>query len=152
MRSLMPWKNKKENTVPALRDNWFSRIFDDPFNDFLPAGKDSFFSSMPSVDVKENKKEYSVRAEIPGMTEKDINLTLNDGVLNIKGEKKEENEEKSDESYYSECRYGSFSRSIPLGKNVKWEDAKAKYKNGVLTVTVPKSKTSEEKPIEIKID
>jgi HSP20 family protein len=103
------------------------------------------------VDVSEDKKEIKVKAEIPGMTEKDIDLTWHDGVLSIRGEKKDEKEEKKQNRYYRECSYGSFCRNINIGTNVDWNKTKAKYKHGVLTVTLPKTETAK-KAIEIKVN
>jgi HSP20 family protein len=84
------------------------------------------------------------------MTEKDIQLTWHDGVLRIRGEKKDEKEERSKDRYYKECSYGSFSRDIPLGAGVDWKNAEAKYRNGVLTVSLPKT-GAESKAVEVKI-
>ena len=151
MKSLVPWKRAKSNAAPVRWDHWFDRMWEDPFENFFPVLNRSFSSSLPSVDVSEDKKEVTVKAEIPGMTEKDIGLTWQNGVLNIRGEKKEEKEDKKKNSYYRECRYGSFSRDIPLGDSVDWSKARAKYNHGVLTVTMPKTETAQ-KAIEIKVN
>lgn len=137
--------------APVGWDNWIDRLWSNPFEDFFPAVSRSFSSNMPSVDVSEDKKEVTVKAEIPGMTDKDIELTWHNGVLTIRGEKKEEKEDKKKNSYYRECSYGSFSRDIALGDSVDWSKAKAKYKNGVLAVSMPKTETAQ-KAIEIKVD
>lgn len=151
MKSLIPWKSGNKHAVPARMDDWFEGWWGDPFKNMFPTLRQSFSSMDPSVDVSEDKKNVTVRAEVPGMTEKDIELTWNDGVLNIRGEKRDEKEEKNKDRYYRECRYGSFSRSIHVGKNVDWQKATARYKNGVLTVSLPKTAT-EQKAIEIKIN
>ena len=149
MKSLIPWKWGQKTAAPVRSDDWISRWWDDPFDTFLPGPHRSFSANLPSVDVSEGKKEVKVKAEIPGMTEKDIDLTWHNGVLNIRGEKKDEKEEKDKDRYYRECSYGSFSRTIPVGKNVNWEKANTMYKNGVLTVVLPKTETAS-KVIEIK--
>ena len=151
MKSLIPWRKNSNHAAPVQMDHWFDRIWDNPFEDFLPTFSYSSFGSMPSVDVSEGKKEVTVTAEIPGMTEKDIDLTWHNGVLNIRGEKKEEKEDKKKNSYYRECRYGSFSRDIMMNDTVDWSRAKAKYKNGVLSVTMPKAESAL-KAIEIKVN
>ncbi len=151
MKSLVPWNRAKRSAAPMRLDHWFDRVWEDPFDTFFPVFNRSFSSSLPSVDVSENKKEVTVKAEIPGMTEKDIELTWNNGVLNIRGEKKEEKEDKKKDSYYRECRYGSFSRDIPLGNALEWSNARAKYKHGVLTVTIPKTEQAR-KAVEIKVN
>jgi len=150
MKSLIPWRPGQKHAAPARYNGWFDRWMNDPFDRFLPAVAQPFSARVPSVDVSEDKKEVRVRTEIPGMTDKDIQLTWHDGVLRIRGEKRDEKEERKKDRYYRECSYGSFLRDIPLGKSVDWKNAAAKYRNGVLTVTLPK--TGEiSKAIEVKI-
>jgi len=132
-------------------DDWFDRVWQSPIENALFPFSGSRASRLPTVDVAEDKNEVTVRAEVPGMTEKDIDLTWHDGMLNIRGEKKSEKEEKKSGGYYRECSYGSFSRDIPLGDGVDWKGAKAKYKNGVLTVKLPKTESSH-KTIEVKVN
>ena len=144
MRSMSPFFGKKE-TVPTLFDrNWFNKAWENPLSvsDFLPRG-------FPVIDISEDDKEVCVKAEVPGMSEKDIELTYHDGMLNISGEKKEEKEEKGKNTYYKESYFGSFSRSIPL-ENVDWNNVNAKFKNGTLTVTAPRTEAA--KPNKIKIE
>jgi len=150
MKSLVPWRQGQKHAALARRNNVFDRWWNDPFDGFLPAFKQPFAARMPSVDVSEDKKEVRVRVEIPGMTGKDIQLTWHDGVLRIHGEKKDEKEERKKDRYYKGCSYGSFSRDIPLGANVDWKNAEAKYRNGVVTVTLPKTGEAT-KAIEVKI-
>jgi HSP20 family protein len=154
MKSLIPWKWGQKNAAPARNTDWFDTAiteWEDPFKNFFPTFNHSFSKHLPSVDVSEDKKEIKVKAEIPGMTEKDIDLTWHDGVLSIRGEKKDEKEEKKQNRYYRECSYGSFCRNINIGTNVDWNKTKAKYKHGVLTVTLPKTETAK-KAIEIKVN
>jgi len=150
MKSLIPWKWGQKSAAPARSDDWFDRWWDGPFDSFLPGLHHSFSANLPSVDVSEDKKEIKVKAEIPGMTEKDIDLTWHNGVLSIRGEKKDEKEEKKNDRYYRECSYGSFCRNINLGYSVDWSNARAQYKNGVLTVSLPKSESAG-KAIEVKV-
>ena len=154
MKSLIPWKWGQKNATPARSNDWFDTAittWEDPFENFFPTLNQSFLKHLPSVDVSEDKKEVKVKAEIPGMTEKDIDLSWHDGELSIRGEKKDEKEEKKKNRYYREFSYGSFCRNINLGNNVDWSNARAKYKNGVLTVTFPKTETAQ-KAIEIKVN
>ena len=107
----------------------------------------------PAVDVAETDKAYEVTAELPGMNESNIEVKLADDVLTIKGEKKEEKEEKNKDYYYvSERRYGSFQRSFTVPAGVDSSKIEATFKNGVLTVTLPKNAQAQksEKKIEIK--
>ena len=92
----------------------------------------------PRLDVAETKDKYEIKAELPGMDEKDINLSLEDGLLTISGEKKTENEEKDKGYYLKECSYGSFSRAVRLPDNIADDKIAAKFKNGVLVVDMPK--------------
>jgi HSP20 family protein len=152
MKSLIPWKNKERDTAPVLwDDDWFDRSLDSPFMGLFEPFASSLSSRMPSVDVSEDKNEVTVRAEIPGLTEKDVDLTWQDGVLRIHGEKRAEKEEKRKDRYYRECSFGSFRRDIPLGDSVDWNRAQAQYKNGVLTVKLPKTEKAR-KAIEIKVN
>jgi len=151
MKSLIPWKSRQTPAAPSIwKDDWLDRVWGKPFTGLLSpwSGEDAF--RMPSVDVSEDKNEVTVRAEVPGMTEKDVELTWQDGVLRIRGEKREEKEEKKKGRTYSECRYGSFSREIPLGDGVDWKNATARYRHGVLTVKMPRT-ASARKAIEIKV-
>lgn len=92
----------------------------------------------PKIDIKENEKEIEVTAELPGMEEKDVQLTLTDHELVLSGEKKSEKEEKGKEWYRMERSYGSFHRTIPLPANVDGTKADATFKKGILSVTLPK--------------
>jgi HSP20 family protein len=151
MKSLIPWQKGQKHAAPARIGGWFDRWWEDPFDNFFPALGRSFSNRLPLVDVTEDKKEVIVRAEIPGMDQKDIELTWHDGVLTIRGEKKDGKEEKSKNRYYRECSYGSFSRDIEIGRNVNWDKARAGYKNGVVTVSLPIA-GAVQKEIEVKID
>ena len=149
MKSIVPWNRSRNNAAPA-RNDWVDRWLNDPFESFLPGFANSFAARLPSVDVSEDKKEVRVRAEVPGMTEKDIELTWHDGVLSIRGEKKKDKEEQKKDHYYRESSYGSFSRDIAVTRNVDWKKAVAKCKDGVLTVALPKTEAAQ-RSIEIKV-
>jgi len=152
MRSLIPGRNKRESAAPVVwGGDWFDRAWESPFETALSPFFGSRSAGLPKVDVSEDKNEVTVKAEVPGMTEKDINLTWHNGVLRISGEKKSEKEDKKKGCYYRECSYGSFSRDIDVGDRVDWKGATAKYKNGVLTVKMPKAENYR-KAIEIKVN
>jgi HSP20 family protein len=108
--------------------------------------------AVPAVDIAEKDKDYEITAELPGMDESNIDVKFADGVLTIKGEKKEEKEEKRKDYYLSERRYGSFQRSFPVPESVDANGIEAKFVNGVLTVKLPKSSEAQknEKKIAIK--
>jgi HSP20 family protein len=106
----------------------------------------------PAVDIAEREKEYEITAELPGMEEKNIDVKFADGILTIKGEKKEEREEKKKDYYLSERRFGSFQRSFQVPDGVDADKIEASFKDGLLTVILPKSAQAQksEKKIAIK--
>jgi HSP20 family protein len=110
------------------------------------------WGKAPAVDIVEKEKTYEVTAELPGMDESNIDVKFTDGTLTIKGEKKEEKEEKKKDYYLSERRYGSFQRSFSVPDGVDADKIEANFKNGVLTVTLPKTAEAQksEKKIAIK--
>lgn len=93
---------------------------------------------VPSIDVRETETELVVEAELPGMDEKDISVTLNSGVLTLKGEKKSEREEKRNDYHLMERSYGSFQRSFQVADTIDADNVKAAFEKGVLKVTLPK--------------
>lgn len=108
----------------------------------------------PRVDVKETEKEFEVHAELPGIDKKEIEITVNDGVLAIKGEKKHEVNDKNGEGEntyrFRESGYGKFERSFRFSEPVIEDRITAKYKNGVLSINVPKAEVPEPHKVEIK--
>jgi HSP20 family protein len=105
---------------------------------------------LPSVDVAESEGEITVRAELPGLEAKDIDLNISGDILSIRGEKKGKEEIKEDDYYSRESYYGSFQRSIRLPAEVQSDKVDARFKNGVLDIKLPKSETIRSKKIEIK--
>jgi HSP20 family protein len=105
---------------------------------------------MPAVDVSETKDSLIVKAEIPGMESKDIDISLSGDLLTIKGEKKQKTEEKKENYHRIETHYGAFSRTIRVPVPVNSEKIKASYDNGVLKITLPKKEEVKAKQIEIK--
>jgi HSP20 family protein len=105
---------------------------------------------QPAVDMTETKNAIVVSVEIPGMNPKDIDISFRDGTLIIKGEKKQEKEEKGENYHVIERSYGSFTRSIPLSNEVRKDKITASYKNGVLKIILPKSDAAKKKEIKIK--
>jgi HSP20 family protein len=117
----------------------------------------SSFGSMletrfPAVDVAESEAAYKITAELPGMEEKEVEVTLAGNTLSIRGEKKDDREEKKEDYYLSERRYGSFQRSFTLPSDADPEKVDATFKAGVLSITIPKrdDARSSRKTIEIK--
>jgi HSP20 family protein len=110
-------------------------------------------AGMPAVDVIDKEKEVEVRAELPGIDEKDIDVRLSDGTLTIRGEKKEEREEREEGgSYYvSERRYGSFQRSFRIPEGIDHDKVDASFRKGVLTITLPKTPEAQQKAKKIEV-
>lgn len=104
----------------------------------------------PSMDMSESDKEIEITVELPGLEEKDVQLNVVDNVLTIRGEKKNQREEKEKDYHLVERSYGSFTRSLELPNGVNLDDIKAVISKGVLKVTVPKPAPSQTKKIEVK--
>jgi HSP20 family protein len=104
----------------------------------------------PAVDMIDHKDEFVLRADLPGLDEKDIEVTVEDGTVTIRGERKEETEEKKEDYYYSERSYGVFARTLPLPTGVEPDTVRATFKKGVLEVHLPKAKQAKGRKIEIK--
>lgn len=147
MKSLIPWKRKNQDAVlsTAWGDDWSG-----PFKNIFAPLSPSLGARIPVVDVSETRNDVTVRAEVPGMSEKDLRLTWQSGVLRIRGEKSDEREEKRKNGSSCSRSYGCFSRDIPLGDRVDWKGARAKYHSGVLTVKLPKREAGK-KAMEIKV-
>lgn len=106
-------------------------------------------SWMPKVDISETENGFEILAELPGVNESDVNVSVSDNLLTIKGEKRAEEKTDDKDLHRVERRYGSFQRSFTLPRQVDTSDIKAGYKNGILSLTIPK--VEEAKPTEIPI-
>lgn len=163
IRDLIPWGRERKDLIrhqgegdnPLLslqRD--INRVFDDFWNRFeRTTGFSNGFlaAGAPSTDVSETDEAVEVSVELPGMDEEDIDVSLTDDFLTIRGEKKGEKEERKKGYYLSERHYGSFYRSIPLPPGVDGTKADAQFKKGVLTVTLPKTPEAQEKVRKIEV-
>jgi HSP20 family protein len=123
----------------------------DRFNRDMDFSNSELEQFSPRVELKEKENGYVVRAEIPGMSEKDINVSLRDNNLILEGEKKSESKKEDKGQYFSEFSYGSFYRSIPLEEEVNPDNVKATYRNGVLTVEIETLREIEHKSKKIPI-
>lgn len=157
LRDMLPWRREEEDhPVVSLR-----REMDRLFEDFVRGFDIERFPSMglasgrfnPKVDVAEDEREMEVTAELPGLTDDDIEVTLTENALTLKGEKKEEREEKDKNYHRIERSSGSFHRVIPLSAEVNRDKVTASFKKGVLRITLPKTKAAREKrkKIEVKL-
>jgi HSP20 family protein len=107
---------------------------------------------LPPVDITEDSKEYTINAELPGLTKENVKVTVVNGVLEITGERKEEKEEKDKKHHRIERSYGSFRRSFTLPENSSGEKVTADFKDGVLKVRLAKDQTAKSKSVEVKVD
>jgi HSP20 family protein len=105
----------------------------------------------PDIDVKEESDRFIVKADIPGLKKEDIEISVQGCLLTLKGERKEEKEEKAKDYFYAERLFGSFSRTMELSAEVKEEEVKAAYKDGVLEITLPKSEKGRSKQVKVEI-
>ena len=129
---------------------WFDDIdtwFDTGFFTDLP---DSMW--RPAIDVEEKDGKFLVKADLPGMKKNDIHIELKDGYLTLRGERKSEHEENEDNYHRIERTYGTFERTFKVPDGVSEKDIHAKYKDGVLELTVPTPKVEEPKTVELKIE
>lgn len=145
MFEVTPWRPLRElsNLRREMDDLWGNLTGE---KEFLPTKGEW----MPAVDVSETKDSLIVKAEIPGMESKDIDISLSGDLLTIKGEKKQKTEEKKENYHRIETHYGAFSRTIRVPVSVNSEKIKASYDNGVLKITLPKKEEVKAKQIEIK--
>ena len=162
IRDLIPWKSQGQDIAPRHEERVdhpvmslhrdINRLFDDMFRGFSMPALPSIGRSLglPRVELSENDKEIRVTAELPGMEEKDIEISLDNHQLVIRGEKKSETSD--EERGYSERSYGRFERRIGLPKGIERDKAGATFKNGVLTITVPKSASAAESTRRIAIN
>jgi HSP20 family protein len=157
--NLIPWRNKQPegvrgelSPIVALRgemDRLFDSFFREPFGamDWPLWGQGKW---SPAVDMAESDKELTVRAELPGIDPKDMDVSVTGNQLVISGEKRETTEGDGKDFYHSETRYGSFRRVMPLPEGIDTEKVEAQYANGVLTLHLPKTASAATKRIEVK--
>ncbi len=127
----------------------FGRFFQDwPWAGLTERGR----AWVPAVDMIDRPDEVIVRADLPGLEQKDVNVTIQEGVLTVRGERKAEPEEKEEDYYCCERTFGAFARSLSLPPGVDAEKVKATFKNGILEIHLQKSKEAKGKKVEIKAE
>lgn len=128
----------------------FPRLFDEPFGSLMQ-GIGAFAQEWkPLVDVMENKEAITIKVELPGMKQEDINLSIENDVLTIKGERKQEKETTEGSFTRTERAYGSFQRTLVLPSTVEADKVKANYRDGVLEVSLPKKEEAKPKAIKVQ--
>ena len=149
-------------TIGSLRDR-IDRLFDDFGRDFTSWGRSfgdvepfkgwssELNTKLPAVDVIEQKDQYLIKAELPGIEEDDLDIDLSEGILTVKGEKKREEDREEDNVHISERTYGSFRRSFRLPPDADADNIKATCKDGVVEVTIPRSELEQPEARKIEI-
>ena len=145
-RGLMPWTGL--GSMKSDLDRWFDRLAELKWDEF-PAALGEW---SPSMDISETKDSLVVKLEVPGMDQKDIQISLQESLLTIKGEKRQEKEEKDERYHRVERSYGAFTRSVRLPVAVDGSRVAATFKNGLLTVTLPKTPAAKGTTIPIKAE
>lgn len=150
----LPANRRNQDNRQLSRNNFFSDFFDLYAREFFSPmlGEENTETFMPKVEVHETDKGYSVRAELPGMKEEDINLTLDDNCLILQGEKKSEIKQEDKNQYRSEFSYGSFYRTIPFRADVDDNRVDATYRDGILRVELVKKSDGTERTKKIAIN
>ena len=144
MSDLIRWEPARQ--MMTLREA-MDRLFDDAFT--RPLDMDGF-SGMPAVDLYQDNDQVVVKAALPGLKSEDVQITLSDNVLTLRGEFKQEEERKDKTYHLREQRYGQFERSLRMPTDVQADKVKADFENGVLTITLPKAEAVKPKTITIK--
>ncbi len=146
MANLIPWEPFTEMAdIGTIFDRFFGRNLAQLRRGFFG---DGFWA--PAVEVYDQKDQLIVKAELPGIDKKDVKVSVDGNILTIRGETKKEQEVREKDYYYSERAYGSFYRTLRLPVTVQKEKVKASYKDGILTIELPKSKEARAEDIEIQ--
>ena len=144
---LTPWANW--GRLSDLRDE-IDRLFDAPLSDLTRASQ-LLSGWTPALDVYEEKDHFIVKAELPGMKKEDIDVSLHDGSLSISGERKSETKHEDAEVYRAERFFGRFQRTVTLPAPVAADKVNAQYKDGILTVKLPKTEEAKPKQIDVSV-
>ena len=142
--NLVPWRKKEESL-----DHWFDDFFGSPFR-VLERVMPEARTWNPSIDIAESDTEITVRAELPGVDPKDVEISLEGNVLTVSGEKSEKKEEKSENYHWAERTFGSFRRTVHLPETIDPEKVTADYDKGVLEIRIAKSEAAKPRKIDIK--
>ncbi len=143
-------KYNPNNSLFGLKSN-MDKLFDEFFGLDKGIWPESALNVVPAVDLEETEDAFKITAELPGMTKKDIKITLENNVLSISGEKKAEKETKDKNYHRVERSYGKFHRAFELPGVVNREKIEAEYKDGILSISVPKTEEAKPKQIEVKV-
>jgi HSP20 family protein len=146
--ALVPWRPFEDfGTLRREMDRVLERFFGEPSGAERPVDR-----WTPRTNVTETKDSLTITAELPGLEAKDVDVAISGDMLTIKGEKKQEKEEKDEHHHVVERTYGAFSRMVRLPAPVAADKIKATFKNGVLTVNLPKTEEAKQKAIPVSVE
>jgi HSP20 family protein len=146
-----PWRF---SDVERMFEDWFENFASRPFPRLWRPGfarLRSMSLEAPALDIYEQKDDLIVKAEIPGLTKDEIDITIEGNTLTIKGEKKKEEEVKEEDYYRCERTYGAFFRSVELPMAVQTDKVNASFKNGVLEIRLPKTEEAKKNVVKVKV-
>lgn len=152
-QSLAPFRSGSLSSDPFMSlQRGMSQLFDEVFRSAMPmiAGEGDRSMMMPQINVSETDGEYRITADLPGVDEKDVEVTLDGDLLTIRGEKKAEKKEEKESYHLVERSYGEFVRTIRIPHSVKTDQVQAKVENGVLTVMLPKESQGQTRRIQVQ--
>lgn len=169
LKELIPWRwgglrhweehdrplrafHREVETLQQEMDRLFEDFFRGSSRLAAPPERPEATALVPQLDITEDDQAYHVSVELPGMDEKDVEVSLADGALMIRGEKKQEDEEKDKDCYRRERRFGSFRRILPLGGEIDEEKIRAAFRKGVLVIDLPKSEAAKQKVRQIAVE
>jgi HSP20 family protein len=144
------WGLSPLRRMTSLRDE-IDNIFERTFGQVFETPQQLVGGWVPALDLYQDKDNLTVKCELPGMKKEDIDISLHEGFLTISGERKQESEKKEGEVYRTERYEGRFSRSLALPSKVNAEKITATYKDGVLTVVLPKAEEAKPKQIQVNV-
>jgi HSP20 family protein len=145
---------RPEYSIQDFQDE-MNKMIENAFNDLGMIESKTGIKKLnwkPAIELNELDNEIELKAELPGVNKNDIDIEVSEDYITVRAESQEHKEENIKNTHRSEFRYGKFLRSIPLPIRVESEEAKADYKNGILTITIPKSKEEKEKTRKIKVE
>ena len=145
--TLIKWTHRPVSIFDGM-DRMISNVFDNDWNFQVKSNK----NWSPSIDIKESNDSFTLTADIPGLTKKDVKVNISDNVLTISGERVATKTEDSESFHYRERNFGTFKRSFNLPDTVIEDDVKANFKNGILTIDLPKHEVILPKEREVKIN
>ena len=151
MKHVVPWRRSQKDELRNRFDRVFDQFFTDPWSALTQAGdgrRDLFFA--PPVEISENEKEITVRAELPGVDPQNVNVELLESVLSITGQREDRREEKEGQSTFSEFVFGGFRREVALPTDVDPDSVKATFEKGILHVNMQKSQASRSRRINVE--